>query len=318
MRRKTVNGRFYYYLEKSIRLEKPMVYSISLGIKIPQKKELMRLERELIEKIYADLLHEARTIYLQKERLIGIEKKRRQYEARLKHLTRGQREEKEEVDIVDFVYTTLSTEGVPITKEDADLAYRFAQKGVRDIRDENLRVSLDMIRGLRQVRESEEGLDMDFILDLHAVIMAGFPGKNPGKLRSKPAYIYLKSYDKVEEIGFRPPAPEKMKEQLGELVSWYNASLGKLNPIELAALLHLKFYSTHPFEDGNKRISRLLLNKALHDCGYPILNISKQTGPYFDALVKSVEKKDERPFVEFVAQEFEKMCSKRGSWTPLI
>lgn len=313
VRRKTVNGRFYYYLEESIRLEKPKVYSISLGVKIPQKKELVRLERELTTKIYADLLHEARTIHLSKERLITIEKKRRQYEARLKRLTSGQREEKDEVDIVNFVYTTLSTEGVPITKEDADLAYRFAQKGVRGIRDENLRVSLDMIKGLRQVRESEEGLSMDFILDLHGVIMADSPGKNPGKLRAKPAYIYLKSYAKVEEIGFRPPAPEKIESQLGELVSWYNANLGKLNAIELAALLHLKFYSIHPFEDGNKRMSRLLLNKALHDCGYPILNISKQTGHYFDALVKSVEKKDERPFVEFVAQEFEKTCSKRGS-----
>ena len=312
VRRKTVNGRFYYYLEESIRLEKPMVYSISLGVKIPLKKELVKLEKELTEKIYTDLLHEAKTIYLPKERLIGIEKKRRQYEARLKRLTKGQREEKDEVDIVNFVYTTLSTEGVPITREDADLAYRFAQKGVHDIRDENLRVSLDMIKGLRQVRESKKGLSMEFILDLHAGIMAGFPAKNPGKLRSKPAYIYLKSYDKVEEIGFRSPAPEKIEDLIGKLVSGYNANLGKLNAIELAALLHLKLYSIHPFEDGNKRMSRLLLNKALHDCRYPILNISKQTESYFDALVKSVEKKEERPFVEFVAWEFERMCSKRG------
>lgn len=312
VRRRTVKGRFYYYLEESIRLEKPKVYSISLGVKIPQKKELVKLEKELTEKIYTDLLHETQTIYLSKERLIGIEKKRRQYEARLKRLTKGQREEKDEVDIVSFVYTTLSTEGVPITREDADLAYRFAQKGVRDIRDENLRVSLDMIKGLRQVRESKKGLNIDFILKLHAEIMAGFPAKNPGKLRAKPAYIYLKSYDNVEEIGFKPPEPQKIGYLIGELVSWYNANLGKLNAIELAALLHLKIYSVHPFNDGNKRMSRLLLNKALHDCGYPILNISKQTGSYFDALVKSVEKKDERPFVEFVAQEFGRMCSKRG------
>ena len=312
VRRKTVKGRFYYYLEESIRLEKPKVYSISLGAKIPPEKELEKRKKELTEKIFIDLLNEAKTIYLTKEHLIGIERRRRQYEARLKRLSTGQREEKDEVDIVNFVYTTLSTEGVPITKEEADLAYRFAQKGVRDIRDENLRVSLDMIRGLRQVKESKKGLSVGFILDLHATIMEGFSEKSPGKLRSKPAYIYLKSYDKVEEIGFRPPAPDKIKAQLDELVSWYNSSMEKLNAVELSALVHLKFYSIHPFEDGNKRISRLLLNKALNDRGYPILNISKKTTQYFDALVKSVEKKEERPFVEFVAQEFEKMCSKKG------
>ncbi len=312
VRRKTVGGRFYYYLEESIRLEKPRVFSLSLGVKVPPKKELNRLENELNDKIYAELLHGAKTIHLTRERLIGIEKKRRQYEARLKKLTRGQREEKDEVDIVNFVYTTLSTEGVPVTKEEADLAYRFARKGVRNIRDENLRVSLDMIKGLRQVRECGKGLSAGFIRDLHGTIMADFPGKNPGKLRAKPAYIYLKSYDKVEEIGFRPPAPEKIEQGLGQLVEWYNSNLGKLNAIELAALLHLKLYSLHPFEDGNKRMSRLLLNKALHDGGYPLLNISKQTGPYFDALVASVEKKDDHPFVEFMAKEFENMCSKRG------
>lgn len=313
VRRKTVNGRFYYYLEESIRLEKPKVYSISLGVKIPPKNELGKKEKKLVGKIYADLLHETQTIYLPKKRLILIEKKRRQYEARLKRLTSGQREEKDEVDIVNFIYTTLSTEGVPIAREDAGLAYKFGKKGVRDIRDENLRVSLDMIRGLRQVRESGKGMGIGFILDLHATIMEGFPEKNPGKLRKKPAYIYLKSYDKVEEIGFRPPAPEKTTILLEELAAWYNANLAKLNAIELAALTHLKFYSIHPFDDGNKRMSRLLLNKALHDCGYPILNISKQTEKYFDALVKSVERKEERHFVEFVAGEFEKMCSKKGS-----
>lgn len=313
MRRKTVKGRFYYYLEESIRLEKPKVYSISLGVKIPPKKELEKKEQELTDKIYSDLLHDAQTLYLSKERLIGIERKRRQYEMRLRRLTKGAREEKAEVDIVNFVYTTLSTEGVPITREDADLAYRFAQKGVRDIRDENLRVSLDMIKGLRQVRESKRGLGQEFILDLHATIIDGFADKNPGKLRTKPAYIYLKSYDKVQEIGFRPPAPDKIKTQLDGLVSWYNSKLGKLNAIELAALVHLKFYSIHPFEDGNKRMSRLLLNKAFQDSKYPILNVSKQTAQYFDALVKSVEKQDERPFVEFVAREFEKMCSKKGN-----
>jgi Fic family protein len=60
----------------------------------------------------------------------------------------------------------------------------------------------------------------------------------------------------------------------------------------------------HPFRDGNKRMSRLLLNKALIDSGYPMLNISKQSQEYFDALIKSVEGKEEKPFVEFVYSRF--------------
>ena len=60
----------------------------------------------------------------------------------------------------------------------------------------------------------------------------------------------------------------------------------------------------HPFEDGNKRVSRLLFNKAFFDNSYPLLNVSKDTQGYFDALIHSVEKKDEEPFVRFVYRQF--------------
>ncbi len=309
IQRKTVRGHFYYYLVEAVRLDKPKVYSVLLGARILSKAMLEKKKAELQARIYDDLVGADR-LYLSADRLIEAEKRRRQYEARMKRLTPGQREEKDEVDAVNFVYTTLSTEGVPVTREDADLAYRFAGKGARNVRDENLQVSLDMIKGLRQVRESQKGMDNDFVLRLHRTIMDSYAGKHPGRLRAKPAYIYLKSYDKAEEIGFRPPAPARVGPMLDGLVKWYNASMDKLNAIELAALLHLRFYAIHPFEDGNKRVSRLLLNKALHDKGYPLLNISRRTAPYFDALVKSVEKKNERPFVEFVLEEFLQACRK--------
>jgi len=306
VRRKLVNGRRYYYLEKSVRLEKPKVYSVFLGARLPGRKALGKRERELLDKIYCDLLGGATRLHLTREELIEAEKRRRRHAARVERLGRVARDEKDETDTVNFVYTTLTTEGVPVTREDADLAYRFARGGVRNVRDENLRVALDMIKGLRQVRESARGISSGFILGLHGTVMAEYGGKRPGGLREKQAYIYLKSYGKAEEIGFRPPAPGKIRGLLEGLVSWYNQNVGRLNALELAALLHLRFYEIHPFVDGNKRVSRLLLNKALFDSGYPLLNISRDTQDYFDALIRAVEKKDEKPFVKFVYGQFMK------------
>ncbi len=304
IRKKQVNGQEYYYLEESIRLEKPKVYSIFLGRRLPDKKGLEKKKGELLDKIYNDLMGIATRTYLTKEQLIEAEKCRRRYAQKMKNLGKMAQDEKDEIDTVNFVYTTLSTEGVPITREDADLAYKFDQKNVKSIRDENLRVALDMIKGLRYVKDSKSGISNEFILKLHNIIMAEYSSKNPGKLRQKQAYIYLKSYDRIEEIGFRPPAPGDAKKKLLELANWYNANVGKLNAIELAALLHLRFYMIHPFDDGNKRVSRLLLNKAFFDSGYPMLNVSKKTQGYFDALIKSVENKNEQPFVEFVYGRF--------------
>jgi Fic family protein len=310
-RKKVVNGQEYYYLEETLRVEKPKVYAVFLGSRIPPKKQLEAKKKELLDKIYFDLLggSGAKRIYLSREQLIEAEKRRRRYAEKLKTLGRAARDEKDEVDTVNFVYTTLTTEGVPVTKEDADFAYRLVnQKNVKSVRDENLRVALDMILGLRKVKASHTGLSLDFVLDLHKTIMAEYGGKKPGAFRGKQAFIYLKSFERTEEIGFRPPAPSKIRKRMTDLVAWYNENLGKLNAIELAALLHLRFYVIHPFADGNKRVSRLLLNKAFFDCGYPILNVSKETQSYFGALIKSVEGKSEKPFVEFVYNQFLKLA----------
>jgi Fic family protein len=304
LRKKLVKGQEYYYLEESIRLEKAQVYSVFLGRRMPGKKRLEKLKQKLRDKIYDELLNGATRIYLAKEQLIEAEKRRRQYAQRMKKLGKSQLDEKDEIDIVNFVYTTLTTEGIPVTKEDSALAYKFTQKNAKSIRDDNLRVALDMIKGLRYVKEGKKGITLGFLSGLHRIIMAEYGGKNPGRFRQKQAYIYLKSYEKVEEIGFRPAPPKEIGKKLAELISWYNANVGKLNALELGALLHLRFYMIHPFDDGNKRVSRLLLNKAFFDTGYPMLNISKETQRYFDALVKSVEKADEEPFVEFVFETF--------------
>jgi len=306
IRKKRVKGWEYYYLEESIRLEKARVYSVFLGRTIPAKSQLEKLKQKLLDNIYNELLNSAARIYLTEEQLIEAEKRRRRYAWKMKKLGKSQLDEKDEIDIVNFVYTTLTTEGVPVTKEDANLAYKFTRKNVKSIRDENLRVALDMINGLRYVKGSEKGISLEFLLELHKIIMAEYGKKNPGKFRQKQAYIYLKSYEKVEEIGFRPSTPKEIGKKLAELIGWYNTNVGKLNAIELAALLHLRFYMIHPFEDGNKRDAVMLMNKAFFDSGYPILNISKETQSYFDALIKSVEKKNEKPFVEFVFERFVK------------
>jgi len=304
IRQRIVNSRRYYYLEESIRLDKTKVYSLFLGARLPPKAELDKRKLELNRKITAELTAGRKSNYLRDEQLIEAEKLKCRYNVRSRKLTPAQREEKVEIDAANFVYTTLTTEGVPITREDADLAYNLAGKKPRPVRDENLQVALDMIKGLREVRESRIGLDLDFILHLHQTIMEQYANKSPGHLRKKQARIFLKSYGRAEEIAFRPSEPARIMAELNRLLEWYNQSLPSLHPIELAALLHLRLYKIHPFEDGNKRMSRLMFNKAMHDSGYPMLNISKETARYFDALVSSVEKGDDRPFVQFVLESF--------------
>ena len=53
-RKKLIRGIQYYYLEETIRLEKPKAYSVFLGKSIPET--LKAAEEKLEDKIYSDLL----------------------------------------------------------------------------------------------------------------------------------------------------------------------------------------------------------------------------------------------------------------------
>ena len=75
--------------------------------------------------------------------------------------------------------------------------------------------------------------------------------------------------------------------------------------VELAALVHLKFVTIHPFSDGNGRISRLMMNFVLHKHGFPMLDIpyEKRTG-YYNALERSQVKKNDLIFLQWFFKKY--------------
>ncbi len=72
---------------------------------------------------------------------------------------------------------------------------------------------------------------------------------------------------------FHYASPEETPVLMKELVEWYNKEekQGELNPIELASIFHYRYIRIHPFEDGNGRIARLIVNFILHRHGYPMI-----------------------------------------------
>ena len=59
----------------------------------------------------------------------------------------------------------------------------------------------------------------------------------------------------------------------------------KLAPIELAILFHYRYIRIHPFEDGNGRIARLMVNYILSRHGLPMIVVrSKNKQEYLEAL----------------------------------
>ena len=81
---------------------------------------------------------------------------------------------------------------------------------------------------------------------------------------------------------FMPPFPVETYTLLTDFFRWYGRNKDHIHPAELAALVHLKLVTIHPFADGNGRISRLIMNFVLRRYRFPMLNIpyEKRSGYY--------------------------------------
>jgi Fic family protein len=104
---------------------------------------------------------------------------------------------------------------------------------------------------------------------------------------------------------FTPPAAIEVYPMLTEFIQWYRKNRVSMNPVQLAALVHLKLVTIHPFADGNGRISRLMMNLVLHQGGYPMLDIPYEDRiSYYNALERSQVKEDEFVFVQWFFRKY--------------
>ncbi len=88
-----------------------------------------------------------------------------------------------------------------------------------------------------------------------------------------------------------------------ELMDWYRENETKLLPVELATLLHYKFVRIHPFDDGNGRISRLLLNYVLLKNGFPPVIIKSADKTNYLRTLHNADVGDLEPLMDYIEKE---------------
>jgi Fic family protein len=98
--------------------------------------------------------------------------------------------------------------------------------------------------------------------------------------------------------------PEDVPILMGELVGFINLVKRnqKIHPSVLAAFFHHRFVEIHPFDDGNGRLGRILMNLVLMQHGFPpaIIKLKERTDYY--AALGQADKNEYEPIVEFVAE----------------
>lgn len=203
---------------------------------------------------------------------------------------------------IDFNYNSNHIEGNTLTYGQTELLLLFGKvKGEADLKD-----CMDMKAssvGLKMMEveslEQDKPLTQNFIRQLHHTLLREdytvyrkLPGGDytsyvihAGQYKTRPNSVITRTGERFEYA-----SPEETPALMNDLVDWYNAEerKGEMKPVELAALFHYRYIRIHPFEDGNGRIARLLVNYILSRHGYPMIVVrSRKKQEYLDALSAS-------------------------------
>ncbi len=200
---------------------------------------------------------------------------------------------------LEYTFESNRIEGNTLTLKETDLVINegltISGKSMREhLEAINHKEAIDYIKFLI---DKNSDISEREILNIHNLILRGIDPSNAGKYRT--VQVMIKGSEHM------PPAPYLIGKQMEDLLIWYHSNKSQLHPVVLAAEMHERLVTIHPFIDGNGRTSRLIMNLILLRHGYTIANIkgdSESRMSYYVSLEKSQTKADKNDFLELVAQ----------------
>ncbi|MGM0478561.1 MAG: Fic family protein [Bacteroidota bacterium] len=100
---------------------------------------------------------------------------------------------------------------------------------------------------------------------LHQLVLKGIDDNNAGRYRR--VNVRISGSEHV------PPEPHRIHDLMEDYFSFYEEQKERLHPVILAAEMHERLVTIHPFIDGNGRTSRLVMNLILLKNGYTMANL---------------------------------------------
>ncbi len=171
----------------------------------------------------------------------------------------------------------------------------------------------EAVRWIIEVVKQKRPLTENFIRELHKLILKepyevnaitpeGKPTKkkiNIGEYKSTSNHVKTSTGEL-----FRFASPEETPAQMHDLMGWYKNELTRedVNPIILAANFHYKFIRIHPFDDGNGRTARILMNFILMQFDYPPVIIKTENKQDYYAVLRQADGGVLEPFIDYIAK----------------
>ncbi len=283
IRKKNKGTKTYYYLAHTLRhngkIEKKEFY---LGKSIPKNVE--ELKQRFLATVYRERWYPL------------LESIKERFSKELRGTPPSAAQEELEKFVIRFTYDTQRIEGSTLTlRETAQLLEEGITPSGKPLRDVKEAESHKLI--FEEAIRTKDDLSLSNVLHWHRKLFEATKPDIAGKIRSHQVAIAGSK--------FMPPFPAELYTLLREFFEWHKKHKARMHPVELAALVHLRFVTIHPFSDGNGRISRLMMNVVLYLNGYPMLNIPYEgRNSYYHALERAQTTKNEAIFAQWFFKRY--------------
>lgn len=208
---------------------------------------------------------------------------------------------------LEYTFESNRIEGNTLTLRETDLVIN---EGLT-ISGKSMREHLEAINHVEAIGYIKQLMERNFpfnereLLSIHNLILRGIITEDAGRYRRVQVMIKGSSH--------MPPQPFIVPKEMEDYFIWFEENKSKIHPVILAAEMHERLVSIHPFIDGNGRTSRLVMNLILLQNGYVIANIKgdyETRMRYYQALETAQTSHKKEDFLLFIAQ-VEKECLER-------
>lgn len=199
---------------------------------------------------------------------------------------------------LEYTYESNRIEGNTLTLKETDLVINegltIAGKSMREhLEALNHKEAIGYVKSL--INEDSNIYERT-LLNIQQLILKSIDSVNAGKYRNVQVMIKGSRHN--------PPQPFLVAKQMEDFFIWFEENKYSFHPVILAAEMHERLVTIHPFIDGNGRTSRLLMNLILLKHGYVIANIKGDAASkmnYYNALEKAQADGDNSDFLKLVA-----------------
>lgn len=198
---------------------------------------------------------------------------------------------------IEYTYNSNKIEGNTLSLKETALV---VEKGIT-VNGKSLQEHLEAINHAEAVELIHDFVSKKvkfndyFLKQIHALVLRGISKEYSGRYR----HLNVR----ITGAKHMPPEPYLLEKLMEDYFMFYETNKNKLHPVILAAEMHERLLTIHPFIDGNGRTSRLVMNLILMNHGYPIAIISGDKSnrmDYYETLEKAQVDLDKLPFYHFI------------------